>query len=150
MRSLVLATVARGVLPVTALFALYLLLRGHDEPGGGFIAGLVTAAAIVLQGIAFGVEDTRRLVAPVVRPAIGAGLTIATLTGFVALFYGDPFMTHYHTKLGLVGRRGYLHLNTALFFDIGVYLAVVGVAATLLGVFVTASAPDAPDRPEGK
>jgi multisubunit Na+/H+ antiporter MnhB subunit len=73
MRSLIMQKVAFAALPVTLLFAVYLLLRGHNEPGGGFIAGLVTAAAIVLQALAFGVQKTSERLAPAAPAAFVVG-----------------------------------------------------------------------------
>ncbi|CAN5737028.1 Na+/H+ antiporter subunit B [soil metagenome] len=134
MRSLILLKVARGILPVSTLFALYLLLRGHNEPGGGFIAGLVTASAIVLQALAFGTAATRERLTPLLRPATWVGLLIAASAGLIAVFAGDPFLTHYHAYLPLLG-DGYYHLSSTLLFDIGVYMVVVGTAAMLVSVF---------------
>jgi multicomponent Na+:H+ antiporter subunit B len=133
-RSLILFTIARGILPVSTLFALYLLLRGHNEPGGGFIAGLVTAAAIVLQALAFGAPRTYDHLKSLLRPAAWVGLLIAGGAGVIAILAGDAFLTHYHAHLPLPG-DGYYHLSTTLIFDIGVYMTVVGTTATLVAVF---------------
>jgi multisubunit Na+/H+ antiporter MnhB subunit len=137
MRSLILLKVARGILPVTTLFALYLLLRGHNQPGGGFIAGLVTASAVVLQALAFGTNATRDRLTPLLRPAAALGLLIAAISGVLAMMVGDPFLTHYHWHLPLPG-DGYYHLSTTLLFDIGIYMVVVGTAAMLVSSFAEA------------
>jgi multicomponent Na+:H+ antiporter subunit B len=134
MRSLILRKVAEGVLPVTTLFAVYLLLRGHDEPGGGFIAGLVTASALVLQGLAFGAAFTRRKLYRYLRPITWLGLLIAVGAGLIPVLFGDPFLMHYHGYLPWPGGQG-VHLSTTLIFDIGVYLVVVGISAIVLSVF---------------
>jgi multicomponent Na+:H+ antiporter subunit B len=132
-RSLILERVARWLLPVATLFALYLLLRGHNQPGGGFIAGLVTGCAVVLQAMAFGARRTRRHLAPLMRVAPWVGVTIALASGLVAVAVGQPFLTHYHQYVPLGANR--VFLSTTLIFDIGVYLAVVGVAATVANLF---------------
>lgn len=135
MRSLILLKVARAVLPVTTLFAIYLLLRGHDHPGGGFVAGLVSASAVVLQALAFGVEDTRRRLGPVLRTAPWLGIAVAGAVGLVGpLLAGLPLLTHFHAELPLPGHDP-LHLSTTLVFDVGVYLVVVGATGTLAGLF---------------
>lgn len=135
MRSLILLKVTRALLPVTTLFAIYLLLRGHDEPGGGFVAGLVTASAVVLQGLAFGVEDTRRRLGAVLRAAPWVGIAVAGAVALLApLLTGLPLLTHFHGDIPLPGHDP-VHLSTALLFDVGIYLVVVGVAGTLVGLF---------------
>ncbi len=137
MRSLILLTIARGILPVSTLFALYLLLRGHNQPGGGFIAGLVTASAIVLQALAFGTVVTRERLTRMLRPAAWVGLLVAAVAGIGAVLVGDPFLTHYHAYLPLPNGE-YYHLSTTLIFDIGVYMAVVGTTITMVAVFAEA------------
>jgi multicomponent Na+:H+ antiporter subunit B len=134
MRSLILQKVARGILPVTTLFALYLLLRGHNHPGGGFIAGLVTASALVLQGLAFGAERTRRQLFRLIRPAPWVGLAIAIAAGMWGVVMGLPFLTHGHWYLNLPGGDS-VHLSTTLVFDIGVYMVVVGATAVAMAMF---------------
>ena len=134
MRSLILRKVALSILPVTTLFALYLLLRGHNHPGGGFIAGLVTSAAVILQGLAFGASWSHSRLGRVLRPAPWVGLAIAIGAGAIPLFRGDGFLTHYHAYVAVPNREP-VHLATTLLFDVGVYLVVVGIAATLLRVF---------------
>jgi multicomponent Na+:H+ antiporter subunit B len=137
MRSMILQKVAVALLPVTALFAIYLLLRGHNEPGGGFIAGLVTASATVMVAMAFGGEYAKKWLAPIIRPAFALGLLIAALSGMVPLLLGDPFLTQYHAYLPVPGADP-VHISTALSFDIGVFLLVVASAAVAVYVFAEA------------
>lgn len=131
MRSLILTTAIRYLLPLLLLFSLFVLLRGHNEPGGGFIGGLVAAAAFALYAIAFNVAEARRLLR--IRPLtlIGIGLLTAVFSGLLApLFSGEAFMT------GLWSAREFPaigKLGTPLLFDVGVYLTVIGV--TLLIIF---------------
>ena len=135
MRSFLLGRLARGILPAMVLFAVYLLLRGHDAPGGGFIAGLVTSAAVIARSLAFGLEPTRRALRRLVRPAIWAGLLLAAMTGLAALAQGRAFLTHDKITIRLSANSG-LHLSTALLFDVGVYLVVVGATVMMLDAFI--------------
>ncbi|MCB1850072.1 MAG: monovalent cation/H+ antiporter subunit A [Gammaproteobacteria bacterium] len=128
---LVLVTVSKLLLPIALLVSAFLFLRGHNEPGGGFIAGLVTGVALILQYIAEGSSITRRRL-PWDKPAlIGAGVLIAVFTGVGSWLFGHPFLTSTFTyvTLPLVGK---LELASALFFDLGVYLAVVGTVLLIL------------------
>jgi multicomponent K+:H+ antiporter subunit A len=126
---LVPATIARLLLPVAFVVAAHLLLRGHNEPGGGFVAGLIVAIAFLMQYLVAGtrwVEGRAR-----VRPAlwIGFGLVVAAATGLGAIAAGYPFLTT-HTWHFMVPLVGEVHLPSATFFDLGVFAVVVG--ATLL------------------
>lgn len=130
-RPLILETLSRLLLPLALLVSAFIFLRGHNLPGGGFIAGLITASALILQYIATGsawVEQRRPLR---YQRLAGAGVMIAGLTGLGSLVFGAPFLTsafdHFH--LPLVGE---IELATALFFDLGVYLAVVGAVMLML------------------
>ena len=131
--SLMLRMASRFVLPFALATSAYLFWRGHNLPGGGFIAGLVTAAALVLQYVAGGQRDTDALFGA--RPArlftrcVAAGLALAAATGAGAFLFGRPFLTsaYAHPVLPLLGEAG---LATAALFDLGVYLTVVG--ATML------------------
>ena len=113
------------------MVSLFLLLRGHNEPGGGFIAGLVTAAAIVLQFLASGVAWTRERLRGDGAALIGWGVLTAALTGLASWFFGRPFLTsaHGHPHLPLVGE---VPLASAMVFDLGVYLTVVGATVLIL------------------
>jgi len=135
MRSLILLVVAQGILPVTTVFAVYLLLRGHNEPGGGFIAGLVTVGAIVLRGLAFGERETSDRLNGLLRHAIPLGLALAMVSAAPAVLWGGAYFTHIHGSLALPG-FGPLALSTTLLFDIGVYLVVVGTGSGFLAAFV--------------
>jgi multicomponent K+:H+ antiporter subunit A len=130
---LMLRVAARMVLPLALVVTLYIFMRGHNQPGGGFIAGLITAVALVLQYMAMGQSRAEALLraeggSRFVR-WIGIGLGIAGLTGVGAFAFGQPFLTsaHGHPVVPLLGE---LPLATAALFDLGVYITVVG--ATLL------------------
>ncbi|HBJ84096.1 MAG TPA: Na+/H+ antiporter subunit B [Verrucomicrobiales bacterium] len=132
MDSLILRAAARIIMPLQLAFSIVLLVRGHNEPGGGFIGGLVAACGIALHGIAFGIPAARRLLRVPPPMLIGTGLLIAALSGLPGLFQGQPFLT------GLWGGSvptllaGQLKFGTPLLFDVGVYLVVAGIAVHLI------------------
>jgi len=127
MRSPILGVVAKGIVPVATLAAIYLLLRGHNAPGGGFVAGLIAAAALVLQVLAFGHQETKGRVVSRLRPTMWLGLAIATLSGTVAMLSGYPWLKQIHGS----------YISTTLIFDIGVFMVVVGAAANMLTTFAS-------------
>ena len=98
-------TAARLLMPLLLLFAVFLLLRGHNEPGGGFVGGLIASAAFALYGIAFGVQRARQalLVSPLTL--LGVGLLIALLSGLPAVLRGEPFLTALWTSRASVASR---------------------------------------------
>lgn len=130
MRSSILQTATRVLMPLLLLFALFLLLRGHNEPGGGFVGGLVVAASFVLYSMANGVPAARRALLVDPSTLLGGGLFVALASGVPAVLLGRPFMTALWTKVG-AGPVVY-DVGTPLVFDIGVFLAVVGVVLTIV------------------
>lgn len=129
--SLILSTMTRLLLPLQLLFSVFMLLRGHDLPGGGFIAGLVASAGFILYLFAFGVAATQELLRIDPREIAGAGLTLAVLSALPALLYAEPVFTAqwWHPALPLIGE---IKLSSPLFFDIGVYLTVIGSMLTIV------------------
>lgn len=113
---------ARVLMPLLLLFAVFLLLRGHNQPGGGFVAGLVSAAAFALYAMAFGTDGARRALLVEPLTMLGAGLLIALGSGLPAVLGGRPFMT-------ALWREG---LGTPLLFDVGVCLVVTGVVLMMI------------------
>ena len=130
MTSTILQTATRVLMPLLLLFAVFLLLRGHNQPGGGFVGGLVVASSFVLYSIAFGIDAARRAV--LVRPGtlLGVGLLVALTSGLPAVVVGQPFMTAQWTEIR-VGTTA-VALGTPLVFDVGVFLAVIGVVLTIV------------------
>lgn len=124
-KSLILHTATRFLLPLQLLFSIFLLLRGHDEPGGGFIAGLVAAGAVALYLFAFDIESTRDLIRFSPHDLIGAGLIFAALAGLPAMVLDMPFLTALWWEPSFPF-FGTVKLSTPLIFDIGVYLTVIG------------------------
>jgi multicomponent Na+:H+ antiporter subunit B len=131
MTSLILSTAARYLLPLLVVFSLFILIRGHNEPGGGFIGGLVAAAAFALNAVAFDARSTRRTLRIDPRMLIPAGISIALLSGIISLFLGEPFMTGKWLTVSVPGLEQ-LDIGTPLVFDCGVYLLVLGVALTMI------------------
>ncbi|MFW9606518.1 MAG: monovalent cation/H+ antiporter subunit A [Pseudomonas sp.] len=125
----ILATVARLLLPLALLVSVFIFLRGHNLPGGGFIAGLITAVALVLQYMASGVRATRQRLPLNYQRVTGLGVLIAACTGVGSWWFGYPFLTSAFGHFSLPG-IGSFELATAMLFDLGVYLTVVG--STLL------------------
>ncbi len=131
MESLILRVGARLMLPVLLLFSIFLLLRGHNLPGGGFIGGLVAAAAVLLQLLARGEEHVRDDFPITFRLLLPVGLLVAAAAGVVGMLAGEPFLTGIWVTFPAPG-FGELKLGTPLLFDIGVYLVVIGMAVEVI------------------
>jgi multicomponent Na+:H+ antiporter subunit B len=128
-QSLILTTATRYLLPLLLLFSFFLLLRGHNEPGGGFVGGLVAAAAFALYAISGDVQSTRQVLKVEPRVLIGVGVLMAATSGVLPLFSGKPFLTALWLKqpLPVLGKVG-----TPLLFDVGVYLLVLGITLKII------------------
>jgi len=131
MISLILRTATRFLMILMLLFSLFLLMRGHNAPGGGFVGGLVAAAAFALYTIAYDPAATRRALRIDPRAFIGVGLLVAASSGLLSLAAGRPFMTGLWATLSL-SRQGRVAIGTPMLFDVGVYLVVLGVTLTIL------------------
>jgi multicomponent Na+:H+ antiporter subunit B len=131
MTSLILSSATRFLLPLLLLFSIFVLLRGHNEPGGGFVGGLIAAAAFALHAIATDLRTTRRTLRLDPRTLIAIGLIAALGSGIIALFYGLPFMTGLWMALHNPWLEE-LKVGTPLLFDAGVYLVVLGVTLTII------------------
>ena len=125
------ATLTRLLLPLMLLVSVYIFLRGHNLPGGGFIAGLIAAVALIVQYLANGIAWTQKKLSFTKHIFISLGLLIATSTGMVSLFLGYPFLTSAftHISLPLIGE---FELASALAFDVGVFMVVVGFTVLIL------------------
>jgi multicomponent Na+:H+ antiporter subunit B len=130
MKTLILKTASGYLLPVLLLFSVFILLRGHYLPGGGFVGGLVASIAFVLHAFANGLENTKNLLR--IHPGflMPFGLAIAFVSGLAPMIFADlPFMTGiwFDEPLPVIGMVG-----SALFFDTGVFLVVIGVTLTII------------------
>ncbi|CAN2978421.1 MULTISPECIES: monovalent cation/H+ antiporter subunit A [Pseudomonas] len=125
------AVLVRLLLPIALVVSFYLFMRGHNQPGGGFVAGLVMSVAFILQYMVAGTQWVEAQMS--LRPMrwMGFGLLSATLTGLGALLAGYPFLTTHTWHLGLP-LLGDIHIASALFFDVGVYAMVVGSTLLML------------------
>lgn len=130
-RSVVLDTSVRLVFHTVLVFGLYLLFAGHNQPGGGFVGGLVTGTAFVLRYVAGGREDVRSAVPVDPGVLLGLGVGVAALTGAVSLLLGEDYLRSGVRELD-VPVLGDVKLTSALAFDMGVYLVVVGLVLALL------------------
>jgi len=117
-------------MPLLLLFAVFLLLRGHNQPGGGFVGGLVVASSFVLYSIAFGVDAARRALLVTPSTLLGVGLLVALTSGLPAVAVGQPFMTAQWAEVMV--SSNVVAIGTPLVFDVGVFLAVIGVVLTIV------------------
>ena len=127
--SLILITIVKYIIPLLLIFSFFLLLRGHNEPGGGFSGGLVAAAAYALYAIANGVSEAEKLLRIDPLKLFAIGLLIALFSGIFPLLLGKSFMTGVWLKnaIPVIGKLG-----TPLIFDIGVYILVLGIATKII------------------
>ena len=129
MRTVILKTASAYLLPVLLLFSVFILLRGHYLPGGGFVGGLMASIAFVLHAFANGLSNTKSLIKFHPGFLMPVGLALAFLSGMAPLIFNLPFMTGlwYPDAIPVIGSLG-----SALFFDIGVYLVVIGATLTII------------------
>ncbi len=132
MKSLIFQTATRYLFPILLIFSIYLLLRGHNYPGGGFVGGLAASAGFALFALAYDTRTARQLLCATPRQVVAGGLLLAAGSGVIGLLRGRPFLTGTWLKIDLPGAAR-LDFGTPLLFDIGVYLVVLGV--TLMIIF---------------
>ncbi|MGC8951721.1 Na+/H+ antiporter subunit B [Chloroflexus sp.] len=126
--SLILRTISRLMMPLLMLLSIFMLLRGHNLPGGGFIGGLLAASAIILQMIAFGPKTARRIL-PINYLMLAAfGVFFGAIWGVPALFSGLPYMQAFWLPEPIPGVG---KIGTPVLFDVGVYLTVIGVTTKI-------------------
>jgi len=124
MNSIILRTATKLLFGLLLIFSVFLFLRGHNEPGGGFIGGLVGATSFALFAIAYGPAKSREILKLDPQVLIGLGILFAAISGIISILLGTPFMTGAWVMPEVGG--SVLHLGTPIIFDIGVYLVVVG------------------------
>lgn len=132
MKSVILEAGARMLVALLLVFSIYMLLRGHNEPGGGFIGGLTGALGFVINAIACGTATARKALRFDPSNIAFAGLGIALLAGIFAAFFGDPLFTGQWLFIGPTEESKGLPISSVLVFDIGVYLVVMGSVLTLV------------------
>ncbi|WP_026038757.1 Na+/H+ antiporter subunit B [Myroides injenensis] len=127
--STILRTATNYLLPLLILFSIFVLIRGHYLSGGGFVGGLIASIAFVLHSFAYSTKRTLKLFQFPPRVFIPIGLSLSILSGLLPTLLGQPFMTGvwFADSVDVIGSVG-----TALFFDIGVYIVVIGVVLTIL------------------
>ena len=150
MTTVIARTVTRAVVPIILVTAVALLLQGHNLPGGGFIAGVLTTTAFALIYVIFGLdyleeellhqnrqpllESMRHGIVENYQLAFGLGLALAAVSGIVPILLGEPFLWQTYWVFHHLPIYGDLHVASALAFDLGVYCVVVGGLLTILAV----------------
>lgn len=129
MRTLIFRTISPYLTALMVLFSIFVLLRGHNEPGGGFIGGLMAASAFAIYGISNGVAPVRRALYFHPLTIASFGLLMSSVSGVVSVFASVPFMTGIWGSIYFLGTK--IKISTILFFDIGVYLVVVGTITSI-------------------
>ena len=129
MNTLIFRTIAPFLTALMILYSVFVLLRGHYDPGGGFIGGLIAASGVAIYGIACGVPAVRRALKFHPMSLAGFGLFIASIAGMLSIFANVPFMTGLWVSPVILGVE--IALSTPLLFDIGVYFVVMGSIASI-------------------
>ncbi len=132
MTSTLFKTAARLIVPLTLIFAAYIAMRGHNSPGGGFIGGLMASVGLILYRMAHGRAALLRLLPFHPRVLVALGLAIAYVTALVPLALGQPLLTSLVIDGLYIGLGQTIHFASAVFFDIGVLLVVVGVTVGMI------------------
>jgi len=127
----ILQTFTKAIAFIILIFSLYLFFAGHNQPGGGFIGGLMTASALVLLYIAYDIKMVKKMIPFDFKKMIAVGMLTAVATGGGSFLFQKPFLTHAfgYFQLPFLGKT---ELATAVLFDLGVYLTVVGVTMTII------------------
>ncbi len=129
MNSVILNTITRILLPILLLFSVYTIIRGHHEPGGGFVGGLVASLAVALYALSNGVASARHFFAISPTVFLISGLAISLFSGLLSLFMGFPAFTGIWSSFELPAIGP---VSTPLLFDVGVYLVVFGVSSSII------------------
>ncbi|MGB8290360.1 Na(+)/H(+) antiporter subunit B [Rhizobium ruizarguesonis] len=129
MNTLIFRTVAPFLTALMLLFSVFVLLRGHNEPGGGFIGGLIAASGLAIYGIARGVGAVRRALYFHPLSIAGFGLLLSTAAGLLSILFDVPFMTGLWIYPTLLGAE--VPLSSVMLFDVGVYLVVLGAIISI-------------------
>jgi multicomponent Na+:H+ antiporter subunit B len=129
MNTLIFRTIAPFLTALMLLFSVFILLRGHNEPGGGFIGGLIAASALAIYGIANGVPAVRRAIRFHPLAIAGAGLLMSSVAGLISIFAGVPFMTGLWIYPVILGVE--VPLSSVMLFDFGVYFVVLGAITAI-------------------
>ncbi|MEX2252568.1 MAG: MnhB domain-containing protein [Thermoleophilaceae bacterium] len=133
MTSVLTRAAARLLLAPTFVIALAILVKGYSDVGDGFSAGVVAALGVLVQYLAFGVRETERLLPVRFAPAaVIAGLLLALVVAFAPLAWGEPPLTHLPYAKADVVHLGTLELLTAVAFDVGVFLLVLGASVGII------------------
>ena len=127
--STILSTAVKYLIPLLLIFSFFLLLRGHNEPGGGFVGGLVASSAYALFIIANGIDEAKKFLGIEPLTLIATGLFIALCSGLISVFFNKIFMTGlwFENTIPVIGKLG-----TPLLFDIGVYFLVLGIVTKII------------------
>lgn len=116
---------------IILVFSLSIFLGGHYSPGGGFVGGLLVSGALLLVLIAYDIKTLQMILPLDFKKVIAAGLVLCYVTPLIALLMNRPFFTHFHGELH-VPIIGGIHWHTAMLFDLGVMLAVIGTTLTII------------------
>jgi len=133
-KSFILNKIAKYLFVFINVVALYLLLKGHNEPGGGFIAGIASALSIIFLTMTLDIKDVKRIIRLEPMNLAILGLILAYGTSLAPVFFNKPFLFHkmFHIYVPILGD---LHVGTPMLFDLGVYFVVVGVTSKMILTF---------------